>query len=1009
MYEIQRREATGNVVSGLAFILLGVIIILVSIAQYVSNMKNITVDADKIFAYAWVVIAVTGLFIGIIGVYEILKSFISLEQLNEWTKNAESHVSPLQSIHAKRQANQAAEMNQSQALEPAPDKGMAENGSQAKKHFAFLGKKEEKKPDSTAVYNKYNPQAQQPVAPPRAKPMMEQKFDYGIHEEKKQTFADKFLAENKEDPFEKYRQELGIEEEKPAEEFVQKPQFKRSAEAIQKDNNNNNTPAEFAAGGSLYESLVPSKGQSDADDDDGFFLGTNYSSAAQSPQQMQQQLRQVQDQLQQVQQAQDQLRQVQQVQEEIEEVREQVRQVQQQQEIQKAQLPKLEKAAQEKPETPPAPKSVQPEKTEHQLKPTTPMPTIQPPPVPKQTVSPTIKPPPIPEKSVSPTIKPPPIPEKSVSPTIKPPPIPQQQSQQMQAPPIPQQQMQMPPMYNFGGYPQQMRPMGYGQMQPVQNMYQPLPNLQGVPGMMPNQGGYMNSPFGFAGAFVDTNEGAYNPAMPPYTVHPFRPAQQAAAPQMQQEQAYNPAMPPYTVHPFRPAQQTAAPQMQQEQAYNSAMPPYTVHPFRMSQQQENAPQESYNSAMPPYTVHGFKPAKAEIAAPQMSQGDGTAYNSAMPPYTVHPFKPAKAEITAPQMSQGDGGESYNSAMPPYTVHPFKPAKAEITAPQMSQGDGGESYNPAMPPYTVHPFRPAQKVTAPQIPSGEQSYNSAMPPYTVHPFKAKDPTKQPLQPQLYDPTKDAASEIPETPFTVSPPQDKPKTAEPSDSEKKGSDHDEDDFGGFFPPSAGSEPAKPEPQPVTPEEKKPAPQPEKAEEKVPEPKPEPKAETQQPKRTQRPLDAIKGVMTQRGDKGVKKPPITQRLGEYRFSLFEELSGGQAGKVQKPAAPNNKGKEEKKETDNDKVTTGGKEMPFNFNSSKGEPERKKSFSEKFLNKNGKKATDRADASSQIVQNGTPAQRKFVDASEYDEWVCPGCGSTNQEYVGVCSCGERKPRNAW
>ena len=87
----------------------------------------------------------------------------------------------------------------------------------------------------------------------------------------------------------------------------------------------------------------------------------------------------------------------------------------------------------------------------------------------------------------------------------------------------------------------------------------------------------------------------------------------------------------------------------------------------------------------------------------------------------------------------------------------------------------------------------------------------------------------------------------------------------------------------------------------------------------------------------------------------------------------------------------------------------MALNFGSGR-EPERKKSFSEKFLNKNGSKAVQKSDQSgSQIVQNGTPAQRKFVDAADYDEWTCPGCGSVNQEYVGVCSCGERKPRNAW
>ena len=50
--------------------------------------------------------------------------------------------------------------------------------------------------------------------------------------------------------------------------------------------------------------------------------------------------------------------------------------------------------------------------------------------------------------------------------------------------------------------------------------------------------------------------------------------------------------------------------------------------------------------------------------------------------------------------------------------------------------------------------------------------------------------------------------------------------------------------------------------------------------------------------------------------------------------------------------------------------------------------------------------DFSSDIVKNGTPAQRKYVEASQFDEWICPECGKTNQEYVGICACGRRKPR---
>ena len=67
-----------------------------------------------------------------------------------------------------------------------------------------------------------------------------------------------------------------------------------------------------------------------------------------------------------------------------------------------------------------------------------------------------------------------------------------------------------------------------------------------------------------------------------------------------------------------------------------------------------------------------------------------------------------------------------------------------------------------------------------------------------------------------------------------------------------------------------------------------------------------------------------------------------------------------------------------------------------------KKKSFSENYLNKNGKNAEGNSD----IIKNGTRSQRKFVDASEYDEWSCPECGKVNQEYVGICACGARKPR---
>ena len=972
MFELQRREATGNVISGAACILIGIITIIVSIFKYISNMKKITVDADKMFAYAWIAIGAAGLIIIIIGVYEILKSFISMDQINEWARNAESHVSPLQSLTEKRQA---AQMNQAQSTEPAPTSGMAQEGSKAKKHFAFLGKKEEPKPDSTAVYNKYNPpeknQESKMAQPPKAKPLMEQKFDYGIHEQKKQTFADKFLAENKEDPFEKYRQELGVEKPKE-EEFVQKPQFIRSAAAVQNASSAEQPQQQagkpvLSGSGSLFEKLSAAQGL-DGDsgsDDDGFFLGTT-STARVEPQQLQQQVMQLQQKVEQVELLQKQVEQVEELQKKVDQVAdlrklskkvEQVDQVQQKVEQLQQQVEKVQAA---QPSL-----SKQPEKPK--MKATVPMPTIKPPPVPKNSASPTIKPPPIPKDTPSSTIKPPPIPQETPSSTIKPPPIPKETpSSTIKPPPIPKNtgaqaqapaaNMAQPPFPNYGAqpvmYPQggYMQPFGYQQMPPVQNMYQPLPNLRGMQGMMPNQGfqGGYNAPFGFVGSFVDNGAGAYNPAIPPYTMSPFPQAQQPG-----REQAYNPAMPPYTVHPFRQAQGAG----HQEQAYNPAMPPYTVHPLRPSSGGAVPPitqsEQAYNSAMPPYTVHAFKPSSVEFSAPPTEKGE--SYNSAMPPYTVHPFKKTSVDLDElPDEKDENTGESYNSAMPPYTVHPLKMASAALSDSPKESGEG----------------------------TGE-SYNSAMPPYTVHPYMMKNGA-----PALYDPTKDnIPNPVPSPedmlPKAVTPPASV-QTAEPVKAMEP----------------VKAPPAAPIPEQQTAPDPKPEPKPEAAPEQKPAPAPQQEQPAQQPKRTQR--GSFKGVMTQRGQ-NVKKPPITQRLGEYKFSLFEELGG-------RVAAPKTKRGEAKKNPNQQAETTGGKDMAFNFNGSKQAPERKKSFSEKFLNRNGKNATERKQGgSSDIVQNGTPAQRKFVDASEYDEWECPGCGSINQEYVGVCSCGERKPRTKW
>ena len=813
IFDLQRREVTGNVIYGGAFILLGVITIIVSVAKCYSGLDDPSVDDDKILAYAWITYAVTGLLIAIIGVYEILKSFISMEQIKHWTKTAHSHASPFQEKQEKRSV---AEMNQSQSTESAPAEGMAEDGSRAKKHFLYLGKEEKPKPDRSGLYEKYNPPAKapanapEPPRPPKPAPGLNPKLNYGINEEKKKTFADKFLEENKRDSFAGDREDRDSEQEDIGF-YEPKPQFMGNEDdgARPSDVNMNeradNAP-DPASDNGMYNEPAPrfSEDRSPSnsyDDDDGFFMGTNAARADNR----------------------------QPAPEQSEPVREMPPQPQ-------AKAPQSVPQEEPKPSAAPSNDNLHSENNQQQS-----------------------------GAQLPPDM--PPMMQGQQG-------MPMAQGGGMLPPMMPNQ-----PLYPMNGY---MQP-NYYRPAPVQNMYQPLPNLQGAPGMAPNQGGFV-SPFGYAGSFVSQNDGTYNPAMPPYTVHPFRPA--------------------------------AAPPVTQSQAYNSAMPPYTVHVF--------------------------KSASSDIAAPQMAQGG----------------------VTPPPIP-ADGAEgSYNSAMPPYTVHPFKAASAGIAAPQMAQGGA----------------------TPPPIPEKgtESSYNSAMPPYTVHGFKAKNPEQQPIQPQLFDQSGN------EDLISFLPPEQSEKVSEKA-AEKanapvnnapvgKGSS----DLDSFLPPEPKKAPAQ---------------QAEPQQQRFSEPP------QQNPPAQQKSSNAPRAPFTRRseGNGTGKKPPITQRLGEYTFSLFEELSRGEAPKSRRSEV-------KKKQNPNEKSnTTGGNSMAFGNRGREQAPE-KKSFSDRFLSRNGNKSTKSSNGNdSGIVKGGTPAQRKYVDASEYDEWECPGCGKKNQEYVGVCACGERKPRVKW
>ena len=224
MYNAQREEIKSSVITSLLFLIIGAAVTVFSVFKYFKITGNMTDSSEKFDAYAWLAIVAIGVGVVAIGIVNMLKTFGALSQLSSLLKRTESHASPFQD---QQLSKRVAQMNQSQALKNAEMVSAEQRKSDKKKGFGLFGKKTM---SSSELYDKYNPQqknasTQRMTAPPKAKPMMEQKFDYGIHEQKELTFADEFLMKNKRDPFAQYRKELGIKEEHTAQTFEQKPQF----------------------------------------------------------------------------------------------------------------------------------------------------------------------------------------------------------------------------------------------------------------------------------------------------------------------------------------------------------------------------------------------------------------------------------------------------------------------------------------------------------------------------------------------------------------------------------------------------------------------------------------------------------------------------------------------------------------------------------------------------------------------------------------------------------------
>ena len=253
MYNAQRKEITSSIITSLSFLAVGIIVTLFSVVKYFKITAAMTDSSEKIDALAWLVIAGVGIGVVAIGVVNMLKSFVSLGQLGSLLKKTESHASPFQD---QQLSKRVAQMNQSQAMKKAETASAEQRKQDKKKGFGLFGKK---KLSSSELYDKYNPPKQQNTsrqtltAPPKAKPLMEQKFDYGIHEEKELTFADEFLMKNKRDPFAQYRKELGIKEEAPKP-IEHKPQFIHQSSNNKNNSNNSNNATTVQGGhGSSFE------------------------------------------------------------------------------------------------------------------------------------------------------------------------------------------------------------------------------------------------------------------------------------------------------------------------------------------------------------------------------------------------------------------------------------------------------------------------------------------------------------------------------------------------------------------------------------------------------------------------------------------------------------------------------------------------------------------------------------------------------------------------------------